>query len=273
MFCSLLRFRVALAAFVFALLVMANPTQVYAEEVVAEDDETCTSCHSDEGDAWLASPHGVTDSNAAGLPGGASCVDCHGPYVKGHPDEGTIQLSIASELCQDCHTDIYDQWMHTQHAGEGVQCISCHKPHSQELRLTDEALCQSCHREGLTDSLHTAHVDNNVTCTNCHMNGPALAGGIASIDAAAVPLHTASHDFTLVSATNCLDCHREDVSNEGVQVRLPDLVETTATPTDTKSAVPWILSTANLGFGLGMGGIVGILFMLVAGSIFGRRES
>jgi hypothetical protein len=268
---TLLHFRFVIAAALFGLLVAAIPGYASAQEATTPEDDRCTSCHSDEGEAWMASPHGVADPNVAGQSDGASCVDCHGPYIKGHPEEGTIQLSIASELCQDCHTDIYDQWMHTQHAGEGVQCISCHKPHSQELRLTDETLCQSCHREGLTDSLHIAHVDSDVTCTNCHMNGPTLASAVASTDAAAVPLHTPSHDFTLVSADNCLDCHREQVKNEDATVRLPAPVKI-ATRTDSKSATPWILSAANLGFGLGMGGVVGILFMLVAGTVFGRRE-
>jgi hypothetical protein len=50
----------------------------------------------------------------------------------------------------------------------------------------------------------------------------------------------------------------------------------TSTSSTSASGLPWtswILSAANLGFGLGIGGIVGILFMLVAGSIFGRRDS
>ncbi len=277
---SYLRFRIVFLAAMFAFLLLANPGRLFAQaavtqEVVTDENETCTSCHSEEGDAWMTSPHGVTDPNVAGQAGGASCVDCHGPYVKGHPNEGTIQLSIASDLCQDCHTDVYDQWVHTQHAGEGVQCISCHKPHSQELRLTDEALCQSCHREGLTDSLHLAHIDNNVTCTNCHMNGPTLTEPVATVDlAAVVQVRTASHDFTLVSSENCLDCHREDVTKTDTTVRTS--VPVVPNSGASESGLPWtswILSAANLGFGLGIGGIVGILFMLVAGSIFGRRDS
>ena len=47
----------------------------------------------------------------------------------------------------------------------------------------------------------------------------------------------------------------------------------TATSDDSLPWTTWILSTANLGFGLGIGGIVGILFMLVAGNIFGREDS
>lgn len=257
-------------------LVTASPTSALAaDEDTPPTEETCTSCHTEESDAWLASPHANEAPNMMSSGDGASCVDCHGPYIKDHPAAGTIRLSVDSSQCESCHTDTYDQWEHTLHAGEGVQCISCHSPHSQQLRLTDEKLCKSCHREAVADPLHTAHWDSNVTCTNCHMDGAAMPQAIASTELD-MALTTPSHDFISISATSCLDCHREDVGSASISTN-PAPAEPAAEEIGASSAQPALMlasvSIANLGLGLGVGGVLGIVFMLAAARFLPRRDS
>lgn len=255
-----------------ALLLVATSAQpVFAQ--VDEPNETCISCHSEEGDAWESSAHGSVPAESIDMLGGASCVDCHGPYVKGHPAEGTVRLSVDSTLCQACHAETYDQWEHTQHAGEGVQCISCHTPHSQGLRLTDQVLCSSCHRDNLTDSLHTAHVDGDVNCTNCHMNGANYTGPLATTDIQVAALNLPTHDFVTVNAQNCLTCHRDDVDTPIATQSTTGQVDSNTATQDKATFVDDVLSIANLGFGIGIGGVLGILFMLFAATALQRNGS
>lgn len=243
---------------------------VTSEAVPAEGDDVCVSCHADESAAWEASPHGDGEG------GGASCVACHGEYVKGHPAEGPMSLKVDSSSCEGCHAKTFDQWSESHHAAEGVQCISCHKPHSQELRLTDETLCESCHRESVEDPFHTAHWEGDVTCTSCHLSDAPHTGAVASGDAAIGLAMAPTHDFTTVSSAKCLDCHREAVTQTTtepttVAASLP-LTTTDAASSEPTPLATATLSAANLGFGLGIGGILGIVFMLIAATYgFGKK--
>lgn len=255
---------------------VAAQTQVAQTSALAADDgnETCISCHAEEGTAWERSAHGSVPPESLSVVGGASCVDCHGPYLKGHPATGTVRLSVDSSQCQECHVETYDQWEHTQHAGEGVQCISCHTPHSQGLRLTDEALCSSCHRDNLDDPLHAAHFTGDVNCTNCHMNGVAYTGPLAATDVQVATLSVPTHDFVTVNAQNCLTCHRDDVDTPvATQSTTSQVAASTVAAQDKTSFVDDVLSIANLGFGVGIGGVLGIVFMLFAATALQRKDS
>jgi hypothetical protein len=256
------------------------PTSGQAQADPAQEDDSCVTCHSDEGTAWTHSPHGQVPPESAGMAGGASCVDCHGPYIKGHPASGTITLTVDSSQCQTCHTDTYVQWQGSQHAQDNVQCISCHRPHSQELRLTDESLCQSCHHESLADPLHTAHWTGDATCTTCHLADVPQMNLAASQDPTLGRVVAPSHDFVTVSSKNCLDCHADDVSATPVATTAGNAAATheaqllagqlEQTQRANKSLTTF--SAANLGFGLGIGGILGIVFMLIgAGRMLGRK--
>lgn len=260
-----------------SLALAVQPVSAQAPQEPA--DETCTACHSDVTEAWQTSPHGKVPPDSHGEPGGASCVDCHGDYVKGHPAEGLIPLTVDSAQCQGCHTETYSQWQGTLHAQDGVQCISCHKPHSQTLRLTDEALCQSCHHESLTDPLHTAHWQSNTACTSCHLAGSSTGELLASAGLAAGIPAAPRHDFVTVSSDNCLECHRND-TQRATSYEFPSSSTSPATSqltaeleqTRQTNQVLLTLSAANIGIGMGLGGLLGIVFMLViAGRIQSRR--
>lgn len=285
----------------FALLWLALPTPAYAQEgaaaaaaataaavvPVADDEEVkpCTSCHEDEADSWMASTHALTTDPDTGL-AVAECTSCHGDYVRGHPDEALTPLIVDSSVCRDCHGGTFAQWDESIHGSEGVQCISCHQPHSQEMRLTDEGQCTACHQESLDDPMHTAHWEAETACTDCHMAtlAPEAALALAHADGAAIAavLPTTNHDFVSVSAANCLGCHAEDVtltqptayvqavaSNRETSLELSNTKAELATAQQNNRSLT-IFSLANLGFGLGIGSILGIVFM-VAFIRFGSR--
>jgi nitrate/TMAO reductase-like tetraheme cytochrome c subunit len=263
------------------VLAWANGGVALAQD--AEDEQKpCASCHSDQEDAWKASSHATTIDPVTGKPS-ATCESCHGEYVRGHPDEAMEPLRVDSSSCEGCHEDLFAQWESSLHGVEGVQCISCHIPHSQEMRLTDERLCSSCHKESLDDSLHQAHWAADTACTECHMAGGTQGAQIADVSLAAAVVHGPSHDFVTVSARGCLECHREEVSSGAVledgstQISFapglpePDIVAQLEGAQQVNRRLT-VFSVANLGFGLGFGGILGILFM-VTYARFGTRRS
>lgn len=276
----------------FATLLLL-PQVAYAQEPVAppvmeqEYTKPCSSCHAEESEAWLDSPHASLADPDTGL-ALATCTSCHGDYSRGHPDEEMAPLKVDSSSCQECHVDTWSQWENSLHGGEGVQCISCHLPHSQEMRLTDEGMCTSCHKESLDDSLHLAHWETETACTDCHMAGGTDHAQLASAGdgltaLTALTALAPSHDFVTVSASKCLDCHREDVSagpagissqtialNE-LSSKLPE-VEAQLTKAQQTNRSLGFLSVANLGFGLGIGGILGIVFMVVYARWFSNQN-
>ncbi len=250
------------------------------------DDEEGCGCHSAERDAWEMSTHGQI--LASGEPV-AACETCHGAYTREHRDGGgMIPLSTDSSVCIECHESIAHNWEETIHAEAGVQCISCHLAHSQDLRLSDEMLCESCHRDTLEDSLHTAHWVGDVTCTNCHMADQAVTAGeqIAAADPAlAVLAMTAPrHDFVAVAGDNCLDCHAKEVKaattgvDEEYSQRL-DLIAAAAeapvlraqlSEAEQASRTTTFFVPMSLGFGVSIGGMLGIAFVLMAAR-WGRK--
>lgn len=240
----------------------------------AEGDEQCSDClrcHTTDFDA------------AAGTfaYGGVTCEACHGPYVEGHPQAGVMQLTVDSSVCQDCHADTFQQWETSSHGEAGVQCIGCHLSHSQEFRLTDEALCGSCHGDRLDDFAHTAHSTAGVGCVDCHASSapPAEVAGETVVRAVAP-----SHSF-IVSSEACVGCHGESIHEEAWRapedparnVRLlamaesaPELAARLKTVEKTNKSLE-TMTFVSLGLGIGIGGMMGIVFMLVVGYIIQGR--
>lgn len=250
----------------------------------ADTGETkpCSSCHEEEADAWQQSLHAIGTDPVTGATA-ATCNSCHGDYVRGHPDEAVVPLRVDSSMCKECHASTWTEWENSIHGEEDVQCISCHLSHSQEMRLTDERLCTSCHQESLDDPMHSAHWNSDATCTSCHMGSSPANAAMASAGEGMALAGGANHDFVSVSAENCLECHREDVKSTaaagdsdllnvaytGADVRVPELSAELESAEQMNRSLG-ILSVANLGFGLGIGGILGIAFMLVYAR-FGNR--
>lgn len=248
-----------------------------------EEKQGC-GCHSPEKESWQISPHG--QMTAEGKPV-ATCATCHGEYVDGHPEKGMIPLATDSSACTTCHKQTADEWKGTVHAEAGIQCISCHLSHTQDLRVTSDQVCETCHRDSVQDPLHTAHWLGEAGCTSCHMAGGTAASphgttqSVASSDPAAaveamIP-NAPKHDFVSVSSTKCLDCHSKDVTvldgpiqadfvvrNDLMQTanQVPQLQAELVSAQQVNRALS-LWQPVSLGMGIGIGGILGIAFVLV----------
>jgi hypothetical protein len=267
-----------------ALAALSAPHVARAQDGVAtpeipmtlEEKQGC-GCHSFEKESWQMSPHGQLD--AGGQPV-AACATCHGEYVEGHPEEGMIPLATDSSACTDCHEQTASEWEGTVHAEAGIQCISCHLSHTQDLRLASDQLCESCHRDALQDPLHAAHWLGEAGCTSCHLadGTPHRALSLASSDPASVLDATPRHDFVSVSSAKCLDCHSKDVTqldgpiqtdfvvrNDLMQAadQVPQLQAELANAQQVNRTLSF-WQPVSLGTGIGIGGILGIAFVLAA---------
>jgi hypothetical protein len=268
-------------------LALAMVLLISASAWAAGDGEGC-GCHGNETATWESSTHAQSGPDGKPI---ARCETCHGAYVKGHPDAGMMELTTDSAMCGDCHADIHSEWQASIHGNSDVQCISCHIAHSQNLRLTEDELCNSCHRDAIADPLHTAHYIGEAPCTSCHMapdmpdGGSYLAkagatGGATAHLASLIPIAAqpspARHDFISVSSAKCMDCHRADVTTPAADVgfaaRLDLLDKANQVQTlrselnhaEQTTSRMGILGVANLGLGVGLGGVFGIAFMLLA---------
>lgn len=305
------RWRV-LAGCLLASLCLILPTTAWADPG-SEGPETCAQCHPEQAAIWQDSPHaqamtliessletacgdGVSPgdceclschttffdpSNGSYADAGVTCEACHGPYVSNHPQDGAMPLHVDATQCQECHSTTYQEWHETAHAKADVECTGCHLPHSQDTRLTGEELCGSCHRDELED---WTHHDAGVTCTDCHVSSPSVAdlsevrvtGGSKAPD----------HGFELVVGS-CASCHgqsiHQNVFNASADpVDMARLTKMTARAQDLANELEdakrenrslRTVSVVSLGFGLGVGGVLGVVFLLVVGYISqGRAE-
>lgn len=268
----------ALLLFLFPAITLAAPP--HDEPVGAEN---CVKCHQQETDAWQTSPHAQASTNQQMA--GATCEDCHGLYVDEHPDKDVMQLSVDSSICNQCHSDTFNQWEHSTHAQAGVQCISCHLSHSQDFRLTDEKLCGACHRDELGDYSHSAHGAADVTCTDCHASTTS-AGQVVQVsqDEGQVKnvILAPNHDFTHVASSNCVQCHGQDIHALAPRVErvdsnllamansVPQLKTSLETVRQSNKSLQ-VLVPVSLGLGIGAGGMLGIAFMLAI-EYFSRKR-
>lgn len=230
------------------------------------DGCTCLSCHSTNFDP----------SAEAYLQEGVTCEACHGPYVEGHPENDQMQLNVDSSVCSSCHVETHQEWLATAHGQVGVQCIGCHRSHTQNLRLDDQVLCKSCHRDDLEDAGHAAHTRAGLACLDCHTNpASSLSGENQGV----------IHDFAVVT-TVCADCHGTTFHDQGQPIVNEKLAQQAAmvlvsadadaqafaVPVDEQTVRRQLQSATALSFGtgLGFGGIIGVVFVLVTGFLIQR---
>lgn len=305
--------RLALAALALICLVaalMAVPGAVYAGEPLPQDSDPgkCALCHQAEVQDWRNSPHAgalsamdhadmtceegqdcscltchTTNFDAAAHSfdhAGVTCEACHGPLVEGHPENGHMALPVDSSVCSDCHVETFADWQRTSHAEAGVQCIGCHRSHTQNLRLDDEVLCASCHREQLQDGGHQIHVQTGINCVSCHTSPATMMGAVE--DGPSSP----THQFA-VATEACSNCHGSAFHDTETSAMLsaaqPALSaamtqdataeETAATEIVAEQSTQRRLvetSLVSLGLGVGIGALVGIVFMLVVAVLIQR---
>jgi len=236
----------------------------------AGGSEKCAECHPKETETWHNSPHAQVKMANGSV--GVTCEDCHGAYVAGHPQSGMMQLSTDSSVCKNCHSKTYEKWAISSHGRLNVQCIGCHVSHSQNLRLTDETLCTACHQAQPGDFAHTSHSQAGVVCVSCHVS----SGPTRSTTVAATPADTASgHDFMAASSQPCINCHegtpsKKTASPAGDRVAManqPPEPAATAKTQEPSAQILQIMPLITLGLGMGIGGVLGIIFMLTVGYI------
>ena len=227
--------------------------------------EKCVGCHPEETDTWRNSTHAHVVFDEGG-PIGGTCEACHGRYVVGHPEEGVMQLTVDSSVCENCHTDTFGQWRHSTHAQAGVQCIGCHLSHSQYFRLTEEELCHSCHREHSENFRSTPHNAAGLSCIDCHFPSTPVGEMAFTSDDCAKCHEGAVHQTlgTLHQASTI-----QTVSSRQTVVEpevIPELRAKLEIAQQEKKSLQ-SLSLVYLGLGMGIGGVLGIAFMQVIGYV------
>ncbi len=204
----------------------------------------CTVCHTEYQMTWENGAHGnagtdpvfLDEWNKQGKPGaclvchttgydpatatfkenGVTCQACHGEAPADHP-KSPMPVDRSPDLCGRCHSDTrfgWQDWKVSTHYQRGMNCTTCHDPHSASLKklpgqlgekpTADEvsALCINCHKEHSMDFPYTAHNQKGVSCVDCHVNH------IENTDRAAhsVP----DHSFN-ASLDSCNTCHAEQM--------------------------------------------------------------
>jgi predicted CXXCH cytochrome family protein len=238
-----------LIAMMFALLaagvtlVVASAQEGAPPAVQTSTATDCTVCHTEFQMAWESGAHGQAGSDPIfldewtkqGKPGaclvchttgydpatatfkadGVTCEACHGPAPTDHP-KTPMPIDRTTDLCGRCHSDTrfgWQDWKVSTHYQRGMDCATCHDPHSASLKkiagprvgeTIDEvsALCINCHQEHSMNFPYTSHNKEGVSCVDCHVNH------LEDTDRAA---HTVpDHSFN-ASLDTCNTCHAEQM--------------------------------------------------------------
>jgi hypothetical protein len=178
-----------------AVLALAVPSP--AQETVAEEAETCLSCHADEqlavsfrdGGSGTLFVDGQVLARSVHA-GKVRCTDCH-PGMQEVPhrehafrDAAGFRATFA-DACRRCHVDKYTKLADGVHyrllpKGEAPVCSDCHGAHdvarAAEPRTRVSETCAACHSEvgeAYAASVHgrglTGGKEHDVpVCTDCH---------------------------------------------------------------------------------------------------------
>jgi predicted CXXCH cytochrome family protein len=214
-----------------------NPP-VDQQQVNQQGSNDCTKCHTEFQMTWQNGPHGqagsdpvfLADWESQGKPGAClvchttgydpatatwesnsvSCSACHTDTGGEHP-KSTMTVERSPDLCGRCHSDTrfgWQDWQGSTHYQRGMNCTTCHDPHSASLKMTVNRvegvasdmsqLCINCHQEASMNFPYSSHHKQGVACVDCHLEH------LESADRAA---HTVpDHSFTASLAT-CNKCH------------------------------------------------------------------
>ena len=245
------------------LLGFALPMTALASDPVPPGAEKCIGCHPEETESWRDSSHANAILNEDTLPG-IICESCHGIYVVDHPDQDIMQLTVDSIVCEECHVNTYEQWKHSEHAQAGVQCIGCHLSHSQEFRIAEEALCHSCHLDRYEYYADTPHSDIGLTCPDCHFPSQPISDLVFNSEDCST-----CHEGTVHQTLGTL--HQADITQVDSTRMQPvagsDLIVEPAPcikGEQQDESLP-TMSLVSLGLGIGIGGMLGIVFMQFVG--------
>ena len=155
---------------------------------IDRNTDLCRACHTDARFGWAAWKQSVHYQN------NMTCSTCHNPHstslkLGGQPNED------ASALCENCHKELAQKAVHSNHAKAGVTCITCHlgpskgtddfhKVPDHDFKPKLEA-CNSCHADQMhslrspsfvstPQVIPTAHIESPVTQEPVVTNTPTL---------------------------------------------------------------------------------------------------
>lgn len=243
----------------------AYSSPIFQGDWIKQGSETsCLACHTTGFDAATG-----TYAEAA-----VGCESCHGVLVAGHPEE-PMPVKPDANLCATCHKTTTDEWRASAHGQIGLDCQTCHDPHSQApLGNSINELCSSCHKDTSTSFTHGTHAEAGLQCSDCHMaRTPAdsMTGG----------LFATGHMFT-VGSVACINCHSDTVHSRDTIARLTGgeegqtlatLEELRKTAQENEETIR-ALETQNavrLYTGLIQGAIVGVITGGVAAWVVSKR--
>jgi predicted CXXCH cytochrome family protein len=174
-----------------------------------------------------------------------SCTACHTDTGGEHP-KSTMSVDRSPDLCGRCHSDTrfgWQDWQGSTHYQRGMNCTTCHDPHSASLKTTVNLtnggenngvsqLCINCHQEASMNFPYSIHNKEGVTCVDCHLEH------LESTDRVA---HTApDHSFTASLAT-CNKCHADQMHANAPAITATDGTSApgqTIEPTPVAQAAP-----------------------------------
>ena len=258
----------------------------------AQFTSDCAVCHTEYQMTWQSGAHGqaaddpvfVEAWTSQGKPGaclvchttgydpatatyekaGVACEACHGPANPDHPKTPML-VDRTTDLCGRCHSDTrfgWQDWTISTHYQRGMDCATCHDPHSASLKnvsmaaggadLADEIsqLCINCHKEHSMDFSYTSHHQKGVSCVDCHVNH------LENADRAAhsVP----DHSFN-ASLKSCNTCHAQQMHSPTEAMAPEGATEQIAAPTtvETTSLTPEPDPVSPMGFSA-LAGIIGL---------------
>jgi predicted CXXCH cytochrome family protein len=146
---------------------------------------------------------------------GVTCEACHGPAPADHP-KTPMPVDRTTDLCGRCHSDTrfgWQDWKVSTHYQRGMDCATCHDPHSASLKKvagprvsekTDEVsqLCINCHKEYSMDFSYTSHHQQGISCVDCH---------VKHLENTERTAHTVpDHSFN-ASLASCNTCHAQQM--------------------------------------------------------------
>jgi predicted CXXCH cytochrome family protein len=274
------RFEKTLIALVFALFfagitLVAASAQDGTPPPVQDNQDGCTKCHADFQMKWENGAHGQALSDPVfakmwteqGKP--SACLSCHvtgydeatGTWKEDgvtclacHKDEGgdhpktTMTVDATPNACGTCHTDTrfgWQDWEGSTHYQSGMDCATCHDPHSASLKLTlnlkedngykdASSLCITCHEEASMNFPYSTHAQEGVTCVSCHLQ---------HVETGETTIHAVPDHSFKASLQTCTKCHEDQMHTSG-EALTPGAVNTnnvqpgTTTPLEVVEASP-----------------------------------
>lgn len=166
-----------------------------------------------------------------------NCTTCHNPH---HPlNVDFTNIDAAKPVCATCHADKISEMKthpsahseqdcnscHMKHGlgkGESSNCLDCHDPHADNMKVADctkchkphspkevtygdvpNQLCAACHDQEASDLAATKTKHHEQACSDCH---PEKHKNIMQC----TECHDTPHgEFIHKKFPKCLDCHRD----------------------------------------------------------------